>query len=85
MRKILVDSREYQEAITYLDKAKEAFTICQHHLLGETLFYLGKAYNGLSNKQRAKEYIMQAINEFQRLELPHKEKEANEISKTLSL
>ncbi|MBN2267784.1 MAG: hypothetical protein JW725_05620, partial [Candidatus Babeliaceae bacterium] len=86
MGKILVDMADYQEAITYLDKAKAAFEICGHYALGETLLYLGKAHLGLGGvifQRQAQEYLNQALAEFQRLELRHKEQEAKEVLKAL--
>jgi tetratricopeptide (TPR) repeat protein len=86
MGKILVDIGEYREAITYLDKAKAAFEICGHYALGETLLYLGKAHQGLGGTvflTQAREYVTSAIAEFQRLELFHKEKEAQEVLEKL--
>jgi tetratricopeptide (TPR) repeat protein len=86
MRKILVDLGVYQDALDYLDKAKTAFEMCQHYPLGETLLYLGKAYQGLGGAvflRQAKEYVTQALAEFQRLKLHHKEREAQEVLKTL--
>ena len=86
MGKILVDLGAYEDALDYLDKAQTAFAICQHYALGETLLYLGKAYQGLGGAmfwRQAKEHILKALAEFQRLELHHKECEAQEVLKTL--
>ena len=86
MGKILVDMEEHQEAILYLEKAKAAFEICQHYALGETLLYLGKAHVGLGGvilRRQGKEYVTQALAEFERLELAHKTQEARDILKAL--
>ena len=86
MGKILVDIGEHQEAILYLEKAQAAFEICQHYALGETLLYLGKAHVGLGGvilRRQGKEYVTQALAEFERLELAHKASEARDILKTL--
>ncbi len=86
MGKILMDMGDYQEAIPYLNKAKDAFDICKHYALGETLLYLGKAHKGLGGTvfiNQAQEYISNAILEFQRLELHHKEHEAEDFLNTL--
>jgi tetratricopeptide (TPR) repeat protein len=87
MGKILVDMGAYQDALDYLDKAKTAFEICQHYALGETLLYLGKAYQGLGGAvflRQVKEHVTQALAEFQRLELRHKEREAEDMLKRLT-
>jgi len=78
MGKILVEMEEHQEALSYLKKAKTAFETCQHYALGETLLYLGKAYQGTGDHQ-AREYIHQALAEFQRLKLHHKAHKAQEL------
>ena len=86
MGKILVDMGEHQDAIEYLEKARAAFEICQHYALGETLLYLGKAHGGLGGvilRRQGKEYVTQALAEFERLELAHKASEAREILKGL--
>lgn len=86
MGKILVDMGEHQDAIEYLEKAKTAFEICQHYALGETLLYLGKAHVGLGGvilRRQGKEYVTQALAEFERLELAHKASEARELLKGL--
>ena len=86
MGKILVDMEEHQDAIEYLEKAKTAFDICQHYALGETLLYLGKAHVGLGGvilRRQGKEYVTQALAEFERLELQHKASEARELLKEL--
>ena len=86
MGKILVDMGEHQDAIEYLEKAKTAFDICQHYALGETLLYLGKAHVGLGGvilRRQGKEYVTQALAEFERLELQHKASEARELLKEL--
>ena len=85
MGKILVDIKNYQEALQYLDKAQKAFAICGHYALGETLLYMGKAYQGLGAFffPQAKELVTKAIAEFQRVELPHKEREAQAVFDTL--
>jgi len=86
MGKILVDMQNYQEALQYLDKARNAFAICGHYNLGETLLYMGKAYQGLGPFffPQAKEHVTRAIAEFQRVELHHKEQEAQEVLNTLN-
>lgn len=87
MGKIQVDMGKYQKAITCLDKVKVAFEICSHYALGETLLYLGKAHQGLGGTvliNQAKDYITNAIHEFQRLKLQHKEQEAKEVLNMLS-
>jgi len=81
MGKILVETEEHQEALSYLNKAKSAFETCQHYALGETLFYLGKADQGVGDHQ-AREYINQALSEFHRLKLHHKAREAQELLET---
>jgi len=46
-----------------------------------------KAHLGLGGvvlRRQAKEYVIKALTEFQRLELRHKEQEAREILQTLS-
>ena len=86
MGKILVDMGEHQDAIEYLEKARTAFEICGHYALGETLLYLGKAHVGLGGvilRRQGKEYVTQALAEFERLDLAHKASEAREILKTL--
>ena len=86
MGKILVDMGEHQDAIAYLEKARAALEICQHYALGETLLYLGKAHVGLGGvilRRQGKEYVTQALAEFERLELAHKASEARELLKGL--
>ena len=83
MGKILVD----QDGIEYLEKARAAFEICQHYALGETLLYLGKAHVGLGGvilRRQGKEYVTQALAEFERLELAHKASEARELLMSLN-
>ncbi|MDY0092487.1 MAG: hypothetical protein RBT80_07280 [Candidatus Vecturithrix sp.] len=73
---------DFQDAITYLEKAQTAFAICQHYALGETLLYLGKAHLGLGGvvlRRQAKDYAFKALAEFHRLELRHKGQEAQEV------
>jgi len=53
---------------------------------GETLLYLGKAYQGLGGAvslRQAKEYVANALAEFRRLELHHKAREVEEVLRTL--
>ncbi len=55
--------------------------------LGETLLYLGKAHLGLGGvifRRQAKDYVIKALAEFRRLELRHKEQEAQEVLNSLS-
>jgi tetratricopeptide (TPR) repeat protein len=83
---ILVGMREYQEAVTYLEKAKTAFEICGYFALGDTFLALGKAHCGLGGAvllHDAKQYVEQALAEFQRLELHHKTQEANDFLQKL--
>ncbi len=84
--KILVDTGEYQEAIAALEKVRETCAAYHYYALGETLLYLGKAYQGLGGPiflRQAKTCLSEAIAEFQRLQLHHKEHEAQEVLRTL--
>jgi tetratricopeptide (TPR) repeat protein len=83
MGKILVETEEHQEALSYLNKAKTAFETCRHYALGEAWFYLGKAYQGIGDHQ-AREYIKRALAEFQRLKLQHKASKAQELLEMFS-
>jgi len=77
--KILVDLREYQRALAYLEPAASAFEQGRHYLLGEACLYIGKSYRGLGGqmfRQQAREWATRAIAEFQRLELSHRLPEA---------
>jgi tetratricopeptide (TPR) repeat protein len=67
-----------------IEKARAAFETCQHYALGETLFALGKAQQGLGELLRAKEYFAAALAEFRRLELHHKAREAQAALETLT-
>jgi len=52
----------------------------------ETLLSLGKAHVGLGGvifRRQGKEYVTQALAEFERLELRHKASEARELLKEL--
>ncbi|MCI5147126.1 MAG: hypothetical protein D3923_16770 [Candidatus Electrothrix sp. AR3] len=79
MGKILVDMQSFQEAIPYLEKAKTAFTIGKHYALGETMLYLGKAYQGLDRRQQAENLLLAALSEFQRLGLSKKEQRTRKL------
>lgn len=76
MGKILVDTGSYEDALAFLEHARAALERCQHYALGDALLYLGKAYQGRENHAAAREYLTRAIGEFQRLELHHKQREA---------
>ena len=84
MGKILVDLGQPQDALALIEKARAAFETCQHYALGETLFALGKAQQGLGESSRAKEYFTAALAEFRRLELHHKAREAQAALETLT-
>lgn len=86
MGKILVDIGDYQQAISYLNRVQIAFKKCKHYALGETWLYLGKAHQGLGGAEslnQAKEYIVKAIAEFQRLDLSRKDQEARMVLSSL--
>lgn len=85
--KILVDAGEYQEAIAALETVRATCAAYRYYPLGETLLYLGKAYQGLGGPvflHQAKTCLNEAIAEFQRLQLPHKEQEAQEVLRLFS-
>ena len=71
-----------------LDKAKAALEICGYYALGETLLYLGKVHQGLGGPvflKQTREYVTNALAEFQRLELYHKEREAKGGVETIEI